>query len=366
MNVSTIPDVMLARGKSGLTQIELDLTQLAAGSLPLYAVRSCLWACAEGGLVSIYAGRTVDSVSPIAGKQTFQFLAQLIAMGAQELGQITEMDVKRRTIRIVRTQPPVPTGPWSAGIIYSGLPKERLLLEKCISSLSSQPEIANGGELVVCGPSEAKRAVIRIADVRYAAFDTPIEAGRFLVGRKKNHLMAQLKHQRMVVCHTRIALRPGCLAAMPSEFDVITPRVWVEGSGQDLPYIDLGFNHFETVALQSRFMSPSVLYDRNRWMSYLDRFYPYIDGGLYFTMRGLINEIPLSESVAWGEGEDVEWARRIIQSGRLLELSLSANADSNVSKMPRYSKAGHLNSYRAISSGRRSAVNLIKRMMSIF
>lgn len=339
--ITNLEQLTRLRSECDLNAISLDLTRFLRGNLPLYAIRRALWSLSAGGRLTLHAPTSRDSVSFLPGRWTIQFIAQLAAKASDELGKIVELDTQARKLVIERTEAVLPVGPWSAAIIYSGRPEESEMLRQCVDSLRQQPEIANGGQLLVCGPAANRDMVTRATDAEYLDYDVPQVAGRFLVGAKKMAAISALRNERILVCHTRIALRSGALSRMPREFDVITPAVWVPGKSGCLPYIDLGFFDSRSVALYSPRLQISLSYDRRNWMRNLESYFPYIDGGLFCIRRSLALRIPLSNSVAWGEAEDAEWSLRLLYQGKLLELEVEAGADSLTCKTDRYAMNGH-------------------------
>lgn len=365
MKVATIQELGQLRRLKDLNEINLHLTSLLRGNLPLYSVRSAFWSLRKGGMLSVYAPTTVDSVSLAPAKWSFQMLTQLAVNAAQGLGEIRRYDLSTRTLLFERTADRLAPSPWSAAIIYSGKSSERTQLAACIERLMMQPEIKHGGQLLVCGPAEARHHVSGLPDVEYAVLPTPMQAGRFLIGQKKMHAMRALRHERVLVCHTRVLLEPGCLEAIPDEFDLITPRVWARGAGGTLPYLDMGFFDNRSAGLYTTKIQPPVYYNRNAWLSMLGKWYPYIDGGLFCVRRSLAMEIPMSESIAWGEGEDAEWGLRLIANGKLLEIALDAAAYSQTCKMHYYGRWGHLAAYRHIMKVARMVKELKRRLPSV-
>lgn len=349
MKVSTPEDLGRLRAATGLDRVDIDLARLLHGNLPLYATRSALWALRPGGRLHLQAAGTIDSVSFRPGRWSFQLLTQLVCKAADGLGLLLQCDRATRSLVCERSAPAVARSPWSAAVVYSGQAGERSQLAVCLERLQAQPEIRDGGQLIVCGPPDAADHVSALPEVEYLALPTPTQAGRFLVGAKKMAAIRAARHERVLVCHTRVALRDGCLAALPAEFDVITPRVWVDGAAGKLPYLDLGFFDTASVALYSTNPQLPIHYDRMGWWRHLGRQYPYVDGGLFCVRRSLALEVPLSSSVAWGEGEDAEWSLRLLHGGRLLEIALDAHADSLTCKTARYARWGHLAAYRGLS-----------------
>jgi GT2 family glycosyltransferase len=73
---------------------------------------------------------------------------------------------------------------------------------------------------------------------------------------------------------------------------------------------------------------------------------PYIDGGCFAVRAELIRRIPIHNDLVWGEGEDVEWSRRLLMSGKITEISVSSFAISQTDKTRLYGRWGHTVLYR--------------------
>jgi hypothetical protein len=327
-----------------------------AGNLPLYVIKYGLWALRPGGTLTLEAPNLLDSMVIKPGRLPFQLLVQLAARASEGWAYFTEVNVAARRLVIQRTASRMAEG-WSAGIVFSGNAQEVPTLARCIQGLLAQPELVATGDIVVCGPAAGEHLVPMGQSIRYLVYDNPSEAGRFLVGRKKNLLLRELKHERVLICHSRIVLRPGALAAMPLEYDLITPKVFAQGHKAILPYLDLGFMGLATTSMVASGVQPPVYYPRERWYDHLRSLYPYIDGGLFCVRRSLALSVPLHDRIAWGEGEDAEWCLRLLNQGHLIELATDphAAADSATCKAPRYARFGHLVSYRVLSQVWRNA-----------
>lgn len=346
MNVSTILDLLELRKKNGLTEVNINLQSLLKGNLPIYVIRYSLWSLRPGGRLNIIAPNTIDSPSLVPRTWSFQLVTQLIAKACQEIGEIVTCDVKSRRLICQRFSQAKNNIKWSAGIIYSGMLSEMQQMKRCVQTMLLQPELEDGGQVVVCGPPSTESHIAEFKNVEYLPIETQEVSGRFLIGRKKMELIKQMKNNKVLVCHTRIELGSSCLANLPSEFDIITPRVWVNGLKARLPYLDLGFFANSSAGMYSEISQPSISFDRQKWMEYLKMFYPYIDGGLFCVRRDLALQVPLSSEIAWAEAEDSEWCLRIINSGKAVELWLGSHAESATCKMPRYSRFGHLMIYK--------------------
>jgi hypothetical protein len=299
----------------------------------------------------------------VLSRWPFQFLLQVAAKALSGIAELTEVDVSNRQFRFRRYAPNFVREPWSAVVMFSGQDKEMPLLEKCIMGLQMQPELTKGGQIVVCGPAKGAKATQGLANVEYLDYETESIAGRFLVGRKKNFAVSRMSHEKVLVCHTRIVLEQGCLSAMPEHFDVITPLVLITGhKGISMPYSDLLFQQFPFTTAYTRTPAPYIGYDRKNWQRYLNKYHPFIDGALFCIRKKLFQQIPLSVDVGWGEAEDVEWARRLLMSGKLLELCLDAQAISLVNKTNYYYRWGHLLAYNWLARLKGYGVSVLNQI----
>jgi len=348
MTLSTLSDLSKLRHATDLNEVNLVFDDSKfRGNLALYPIKYGVWALRRGGHLKIHAPGLPTKTYLTEKRLSFHFLVQLIARVSEGWASICHYDLDKRKLVLKRTRPVLSPG-WSAGVVFSGASSEAESLNECIKGLLEQPELLESRDIVVCGPSASRNMLATNKYVRYLPYDTPFESGRFLLGRKKNILLKALHHERALICHTRIVLRPKCLSLLPREFDIITPRVWTQGSKSCLPYLDLQFVKTATEAMIASGVPVPCYYDRHHWHDYLSTLYPFIDGGLFCVRRQLAIQTPIHDTIAWGEAEDVEWCKRLLQSGNLVELAEYSHADSSICKMPIYHKWGHMKTYRLI------------------
>lgn len=351
INVSKASELYALREARGYDAVNINFSESEfAGNLAIYAVKFAMWALKAGGTLTLTAPSTLDSMTLKRRRLPFQLLTQLVARSTQEIGDLTEVSLADRTIRVKRKATEL-EGIWSAGVIFSGNEAELPMLRRCLHSLLKQPELQSKDRIVVCGPESARSLVIDTYNVAYLACETPTAAGRFLIGIKKNALISHLDTQKILICHSRVVLGDKALSAMPPEFDLITPRISINGRKKDLPYLDLGFLKLATAAMAGVGEQPPIFYPRDDWLRYVKKHYPYVDGGAFCVRGDLAKRLALHPSIAWGEGEDVEWCIRLLIDGNVVELANSpaACATSLSCKLPRYERFGHLISYRFVS-----------------
>lgn len=336
------------QGSTGLKAVQLDLDGALEGLLPQYLVRWAMRALCQGGELTLRARSARDDMVFVGSGWPFQAVVQVAAKCTADMGDLIALDRTARSAIFKRHSPPLDASAWSAGVIFGGDDRELPLLEQCLASLKTQAELQGHGQITVCGPAAAAAKVAALdGTTEYLPFDEPPVAGRFLVGKKKNLLIRHARHERVLICHTRMALKLGALRGLPQEFDLITPVNVITGRRGDLPYLDLLTLPFPRPGPCSPGPKPTLFYDRRQWLQRLRSEVPYIDGGLFCVRRSLALAYPLSESIAWGESEDLEWCSRLMGGGYLVELSPTAGARSLTCKTPGYQRWGHSSTYRA-------------------
>lgn len=351
------------RMSTGWDNIEVEADSFLDGNLPLYLFKYLIWALRKDGIAQVHVGRAIDSMVLIPCEWSLQFLVQGACKAIEGMGELVAVDLSNRRFSFRRTKTVFESAPWSAIVMFSGKEAELPLMENCIQSLRKQAPIESGGQIIVCGPADAAPLARSFEGVDYLPFETPIQAGRFLVGKKKNYAISQALNDRVLVCHSRIELQLNCLINMPLEFDVISPRVWMtNAAGKQIPYLDMMFLPTQSTSMFTRKPLGSIAYPREQWLKRLGSAYPYIDGALYCINKTLALAHPLSETIAWGEAEDVEWCHRLLSQGKILELNLNSDAISMTNKTNHYYKWGHIPGYCAASDLIRGTQVLLKRV----
>ncbi|MFN4091451.1 MAG: hypothetical protein ACK4FG_00980 [Brevundimonas sp.] len=218
--------------------------------------------------------------------------------------------------------------------MFSGNPAEVVLVERCLDGLERQPELDYPGAIAICGPKGGEGLFRSRPRLKYLEYDERDADGRFLVGRKKNFLISALKANRVAVLHARLVLDDNALSRVPNEFDIMAPNVEVVEFGARRPYLSLCFSDSGILGVMPTRAPRST---RNTRSSDLLDLYrhgpPYVDGGGFFVMKRVHETLPLSDKIAWGEGEDVEWCARGAALGFVAELAVDARAVSQTNKL---------------------------------
>jgi GT2 family glycosyltransferase len=141
--------------------------------------------------------------------------------------------------------------------------------------------------------------------------------------------------------HTRIVLQPGCLAAMPREFDVASPRVLLKHENELTPYLDfVAYDRIDAIHVPTKLVAGHDA-AREDYLAAMEQGEPWIDGGLLMARRVVYEAVPQNPYLAWGEAEDVDWCFRLMANGFLVDLEPNAVAHSQTNKMtPRALRQG--------------------------
>ena len=327
--IHDLPSLGRARQLVDQDEVVVRTARLRERRLLAVALKAALWAVRPGGRIRI------EDDAP-AGEELHQLIDQLCLGDAVRCQHDGDGDA----IELKRTASVLGAG-WSAGVVFSGRDSEVPQLRACLKGLRAQPELsaARGGEIVVCGPRRDLAFLREFPEVRYVEFEMP--PGRVMITRKKNALMRALHGPRLAVLHTRIVLEPGALAAVPREFDLCSPNTAVVEAGRRVPYLSLcatpsvqpGRTPYDASHTMrgAKGGDPLELYDRGTL---------FIDGGAFFLTRRVHETCALDDSVAWLEGEDIEWCVRAQSQGFLVELARGAGALSQTNKLPQPPRTG--------------------------
>ena len=330
IEINDVDGINALRWVRGESHIRIRSEALKDRGLLPHALRYAIFALRPGGTLELSDTGRVDE-RLCAYDFTFNQCCLVAARFLHRDVELIEVDTSTRSARYMRTRPMPPPG-WSAGVVYSGAPGEISQIERCVAALKAQPELAAEDQVLVCGPAHAAAAIAHLP-VKYIPYDPP--EGRFLIGAKKNALMAAMTAPRLLLLHARIELDKGALTKMPAEFDLTTPAIRVNTGGRWHPYLDLHLLRDSDPARM--FHGPQYPTPRSRsdYLLELSRAWSVIDGGCFAVWRDVALDQPLNRLLAWGEAEDVEWCLRLHHNGYLVDLNPYSGAISATSKYRR-------------------------------
>lgn len=137
------------------------------------------------------------------------------------------------------------------------------------------------------------------------SFDETIK--KSWITKKKNIITNNAKYDNIVYMHDYYILNKGWYKGFldfRDDWDLCMNRIlnkdgkrfrdWCVWDDSELNYI--GDNH--------RISLPSYDYNKTKYM--------YISGGYWVAKKSTMIKYPLNEDLSWGQGEDVEWSKRVL------------------------------------------------------
>ncbi len=264
-----------------------------------------------------------------------------------QYGRLISIDLTRRTIAIERLAHSE-DAKWSAGVVFSGAKKELPLLRRCLDGLLAQRQLQSEscGEILVCGPAEARYCTEDYPTVRYIQ-DPTDHSRQFRIAAKKNFLASHFRNDKFIILHARVILESGCLDRIPRHFDITSVNQETSQSGAREPYLSLVAVDPNYLLGLPRFSPKTVR--QTAIENYLDLYrvgLPYLDGGCIVTTREVWERCSLNGSLSWGEAEDMDWCHRAILSGFLVDMCIDARATSATHKLSESRLAGSFPSWQ--------------------
>jgi hypothetical protein len=332
--IRTVSDLYSVREKEGLLSVFVVTSALKRRGLLPHAIKFGMWSLAVGGRLEIIDDGP-DSLEFRPNQMPFQTVCQTAIVLLRRDAILLGINKNNRSIAFQRALP-VPNSLWSAVVMFSGDKSELDQLSVCLAALCAQTEFTSRLDqpIAVCGPAEAAKLVPTSHLIRYLPYDDPgAISDRFRIGRKKNFAVRASAHDKVIVLHSRVILDRECLSRIPKEFDVLGVNVLDRSVHPALPYLSLQIADIRYPGWFAKDFPISVRQIGAH--NYLDLFRfgtPYIDGGCVALRKAIIDTVPMSDDLAWGESEDSEWCHRVLIDGFLIDFSPVATASSMTSK----------------------------------
>lgn len=334
LEIASLGDLYALKRATDREEIVVRTHSLKYKGVLRHALKYALWAVRPGGrIVVLDSGPREPRIRPYL--IPFNLVLQ---QAFKLLGPETELEMldHRHMTAIFRRTSPILAPGWSAAILFSGAPSEVVPVKRALEGLRRQPELAadKGGQIIVAGPAGAKDSLGLAPDIEYFVFEST--GARALVSKKRNAVAGIAHNPRLIVTHARIVLEQGALAAMPREFDVITPRVEFREDDKPVRHIDYTVEDVLDGEGVSRRLSPFNAYDPHRYLEILAKGRPVIEGGVYAARKSVLESVPFSPFLAAGEGEDLEWSARLQAMGCLVDFEPQSVAFTQTLALPRH------------------------------
>jgi len=213
----------------------------------------------------------------------------------------TEQNEAFLTLGLVSKYRDVTSNEITFGIVTSGKNNENL--ERLIRSLDilrndSRIKI----EIIVCGPEDFILPSNLTSSVDTYLVEPMAHLDLPMTNLKKNLIAKHAKFQNLIVSHDRYVFSAAVvdnLLEFGGDFDVCTFEA-----------VDENNNSFPQWVSYSHQWKNSLHLDSDSFESNV-----YLNGGIFLVKKDLMLKYPINPLLFWGYGEDIEWSRRMKNSG---------------------------------------------------
>tara|TARA_X000000950_G_C13851902_1_gene634849 strand:+ start:386 stop:1144 length:759 start_codon:yes stop_codon:yes gene_type:complete len=189
---------------------------------------------------------------------------------------------------------------FSFGILTSS--ESDVYLDEIIRSIEDQ-KIPNY-EIVLIGDTKKK---FNNSNIKFIQFDESIKEG--WITKKKNLITENSKYENIVYLHDYIILGDSWYEGFKkngNEFKVIVNKILNIDNQRFRDWLLWPLNNNKFDQYLNRTRRCLLPYDVDNLTKYM-----YISGAYWVAKKSFMSKYPLNEELTWGEGEDVEWSKRI-------------------------------------------------------
>ena len=195
---------------------------------------------------------------------------------------------------------------FSFGILTSS--ESDTYLEEIIKSIEDQ-KIPNY-EIILIGDTKKK---FNNSNIKYLQFDESIKKG--WITKKKNLITENSIYENIVYLHDYIILGDSWYEGFKkngNEFKVIVNKILNIDNQRFRDWLLWPLNNNKFDQYLNRTRRCLLPYDVDNLSKYM-----YISGAYWVAKKSFMSKYPLNEELTWGEGEDVEWSKRIRRKTKL-------------------------------------------------
>jgi len=187
------------------------------------------------------------------------------------------------------------------GIVSNG--SEYNYLNNCLDSIYSQ-NIKNF-EIIIVGDID-KNMIHRNNKVKFVDFDETIKEG--WITRKKNLITQQSVYENIVYMHDYLKLHKNWYKGFNkfgNNFEIAMNKILNHDKSRYRDWTLWPHNDcfVDEIVSDNACLLP---YDVSNLSEFM-----YISGAYWVSKKSIMEEFPLNEDLVWGEGEDVEWSKRV-------------------------------------------------------
>jgi len=198
--------------------------------------------------------------------------------------------------------------PWTFGVITDGSNPARL--EQCVGSIVRESAVED--EIIVVGGTRQP-----YPSITWIPFDESIKDK--WITKKKNIIAETSHYECLCIMHDYVSLMPGWRQGVNNlPYSTHGPD-WLTATNKILNADNTRFRDW-CVIYNDAWMNPPIddqkpPYNINgHLLNYTNNTmgrWQYYSGAYFCVTKSILLNIPLNESRCWGQGEDVEWCRRL-------------------------------------------------------
>lgn len=213
----------------------------------------------------------------------------------------TEQNEACLTLGLVTRPRDVTSNEITFGIVTSGKNNENL--ERLIRSLDTiRNDTRIAFEIIVCGPKDFVLPSSLTSSVDTYLVEPMAHLDLPMTNLKKNFIAKHAKFPNLVLSHDRYVFSPAVvdnLLEFGGDFEVCTFEAVDENNDPFPQWVSYSNQWKNSLHLDSDSFESNV----------------YLNGGIFLVKRDLMLSHPINPLLFWGYGEDIEWSRRMKNSG---------------------------------------------------
>lgn len=342
----------LKGSKYSYNEIDFHIKDIMKYGVLNYLFKNILWKLDINGIARIFFDNKNDflfSTSEINKWQIVKSLKTTI------LSDVDIINIGENMIEFKKKKESYLFKSVSFGVVFSGNKNELDQLKNSIDSIIKSCEFSGlDVEIVICGPSSfsedelLKNYKFRDKEIiRYEPFDDVYNSENcFSISRKKNFLISKLRHDIVVLSHTRIVFDSSFLKEMESsKFDIASPSVFDSQGNKYLGFVLIG--SYDTSKLNPRKAITGMMLCKDYYRLMRNRV-AYSDGGIILLNKNKVESPIFNQNLHWGQAEDLDLSGRNYYNGILTDFipNLKCYSVTNKVKISKFKNNRLANSIR--------------------
>jgi vacuolar-type H+-ATPase subunit F/Vma7 len=345
MRIKSQEDLESIRGKSAITdEIVIEGWRADLKYLIVYCIRYAAHSLKPNGKLKIELykpGTQVDfTYSATTNRIALWQLQRLIYRFQTDYFEVLSMskDSSEYIFRRIENSIEENRELISVVIVSGGTDEEYPHLENSIRAAVNAVDTKNGDEVVIATGehyNDRYKSLFSSYPVRVISFpDDKDLFGRFLIGKKKNFAISNARNNNIVLIHARITISPASISILRGKkYDLCAPKVVYSNSVGSFSYLDAFVHCSVDLCRTANRSNLRSIWFGDKYFSVLENAYLIVDGGAWLINRAAVGNQLFDPNSAWGEAEDVEACRTLLERGRAVDFLPEIIFESQTTKI---------------------------------